>query len=489
MQFISTRNKNNRVSAAEAIVYGLAEDGGLFVPEEFPQLSEQDLQGMINMPYPERAAWVLSKFMSDFSYEELTEYTHKAYSRFYTDDPCPLVALDELTYILELWHGPTCAFKDMALSLLPYLMTAAREKVGEKNKTLIMVATSGDTGKAALEGFKDVPNTSIVVFYPSEGVSDMQRLQMQTQEGDNVYVCAIKGNFDDAQSAVKSIFASEEANKALLDKGYVLSSANSINWGRLAPQIAYYISSYVDMLEGGVVNYGDKVNFVVPSGNFGNILAGYYARRMGLPIGRLLCASNCNNVLTDFFTTGVYNINREFFKTMSPSMDILISSNLERLLFEITGRDDNAVSTMMSDLKAKGEYRLDMHAIADNAPEFMAGYADEELTADALANFYDDYDYVADPHTGVAIAVSDTVDNDLPSVIVSTASPFKFPADVYEALSNTIIDDAQTALRKLSGFTGENIPEPLCNLNKKQVRFNDVIDKADIMKTVINSIK
>ena len=340
MQYVSTREKSTIVSSAEAIVKGLSEDGGLFVPSEFPSISSKELEQMTDMEYSERAAFVLSKFLSDFTLEELNDYTKKAYSRFYGDDPCPLVAIDDKTYILELWHGPTCAFKDMALTLLPHLMVASRKKVGEKNKTLILVATSGDTGKAALEGFKDVEGCEIIVFYPSEGVSDMQKLQMQTQTGNNVYVCAIKGNFDDAQSAVKVIFNDENVKAQLLEQGYKLSSANSINWGRLVPQIAYYVSSYVDLLASNEIKMGEKINFCVPSGNFGNILAGYYAMRMGVPIGKLICASNKNRVLTDFFASGKYDTNREFYKTMSPSMDILISSNLERLLFEISGRED-----------------------------------------------------------------------------------------------------------------------------------------------------
>ncbi len=359
MQYVSTRAKNNVVESAQAIVKGLSEDGGLFVPSEFPAITKEELLAMGDMEYSDRAAVVLSKYLTDFTLDELKEYTAKAYARFYDDDPCPLVAIDEKTYILELWHGPTCAFKDMALTLLPHLMVASRKKIGETGKTLILVATSGDTGKAALEGFKDVEGCEIIVFYPSEGVSDMQKLQMQTQAGDNVYVCAIKGNFDDAQSAVKVIFNDDNVKAQLLEKGYKLSSANSINWGRLVPQIAYYVSSYVDLLSSGELNYGDKINFCVPSGNFGNILAGYYAMRMGIPIGKLICASNKNKVLTEFFESGKYDINREFYKTMSPSMDILISSNLERLLFEISGRDDKAVSELMNNLKTNGYYTLD----------------------------------------------------------------------------------------------------------------------------------
>lgn len=488
MKYISTRNKDNKVSPSEAIVRGLASDGGLFVPEEFPEITGAELESMEDMNYDERAAVVLSKFLTDFTYEELLSYTTAAYDKF-SGDPCPLVALDECNYMLELWHGPTCAFKDMALTVLPYLLNAARKKIGEENKSLILVATSGDTGKAALEGFKDVENTSIIVFYPSDGVSDMQKLQMQTQEGDNVYVCAIKGNFDDAQKAVKTVFADAEAKAELLKKGYVLSSANSINWGRLAPQIAYYISSYVDLMSSGRIEYGDKINYVVPSGNFGNILAGYYAKRMGLPINKLYCASNVNNILTDFFTTGVYDINREFHKTMSPSMDILISSNLERLLYEITGRDDKCVAEMMSDLKEKGVYKINLNAIKKAVPEFSAGWVGEEETAESILNFYEMFDYVADPHTAVAIAVSGTIEDDTPTVIVSTANAYKFSTDVYEAMTGKRVEDAEMALMKLEAFTGECPPLPLLELRNKPVRFIDVIENDKIKQTILDNVK
>ena len=324
MKYISTRNKEIKVTSAQAIVSGLSKDGGLFVPETFPKLEKKDFDELISMSYPERAAKVLSMYLDDYSYEELLDYATKAYSRFYGEDPCPLVNVDDGLYVLELWHGPTCAFKDMALTMLPHLLSAARKKTGESSKTLILVATSGDTGKAALEGFRDVDGTDIIVFYPSEGVSDMQKLQMMTQEGENVFVCAIEGNFDDAQSAVKTIFNDKDMQDKLLANGYKLSSANSINWGRLAPQIAYYVSSYCDMISSGKIQYGDKVNFCVPSGNFGNILAAYYASLMGVGVNKLICASNVNNVLTDFFNTGEYNIHRDFHKTVSPSMDILI---------------------------------------------------------------------------------------------------------------------------------------------------------------------
>ncbi len=493
MQYVSTRAKNNVVESAQAIVKGLSEDGGLFVPSEFPTITKEELLAMQDMEYSDRAAVVLSKYLTDFTLDELKEYTAKAYARFYDDDPCPLVAIDEKTYILELWHGPTCAFKDMALTLLPHLMVASRKKIGETGKTLILVATSGDTGKAALEGFKDVEGCEIIVFYPSEGVSDMQKLQMQTQAGDNVYVCAIKGNFDDAQSAVKVIFNDDNVKAQLLEKGYKLSSANSINWGRLVPQIAYYVSSYVDLLSSGELNYGDKINFCVPSGNFGNILAGYYAMRMGIPIGKLICASNKNKVLTEFFESGKYDINREFYKTMSPSMDILISSNLERLLFEISGRDDKAVSELMNNLKTNGYYTLDLDTFKKNASNFEGGFSEEDMTMDTIEEFYDENDYLLDTHTAVAVGVyneySRQSGDNTPTVIVSTASPYKFPQDVYNALTGQYIEDSIKAADMLEEYTGYEIPEPLQNLQSREVRFKDVIEKDQIKQAVLNAIK
>lgn len=491
MNYISTRDKSIKCSSAQAIVNGLSPDGGLYVPESFPTLTKQDFDKLVKMNYQERAAYILSLYLSDFTFEELCEYTQKAYSRFYGDDACPLVNIDEGLYVMELWHGPTCAFKDMALTMLPHLLTASRKKVGEKDKTLIMVATSGDTGKAALEGFKDVEGTNIIVFYPSQGVSDMQKLQMKTQTGENVCVSAIEGNFDDTQSAVKTIFADEKINATLKEKGFKLSSANSINWGRLAPQIAYYVSAYCDLLEEGKIQYGDKVNFCVPSGNFGNILAGYYAMRMGVGVNKLICASNVNHVLTDFFNTGTYDINREFHKTISPSMDILISSNLERLLFELCGRDDKLIAQRMADLKSKGVYSITKAELAKLQSLFEVGFADDNETKEAIADAMDEYGYLMDTHTAVAYDVcmnylADNEEDTCPTVIVSTASAFKFPADVYEAISGKKIEDAFEASERLSEETGEEIPEPLCGLKQREVRFEEVIDRKEIANKVVS---
>ncbi len=489
MKYISTRNKSIKVSAAEAIVNGISKDGGLFVPEEFPKLTKEDFDKLIEMSYPERVAKVLSLYLDDYTYEELLDYATKAYSRFYGEDPCPLVNVDDGLYVLELWHGPTCAFKDMALTMLPHLLSAARKKTGETSKTLILVATSGDTGKAALEGFRDVDGTDIIVFYPSDGVSDMQKLQMTTQLGDNVFVCAIEGNFDDAQSAVKRIFNDAEMQAKLLSNGFKLSSANSINWGRLAPQIAYYVSGYCDLISSGKINFGDKVNFCVPSGNFGNILAGYYASLMGVGVNKLICASNVNNVLTDFFTTGEYDTHRQFHKTMSPSMDILISSNLERLLFEFCSRDDKLIAERMESLKKVGKYSVSKQELEKLNRIFAVGYASEDDTAEVISNCFDVYDYLMDTHTAVAMSVYDDYyeesGDETPTVVVSTANAYKFPCDVYDALAQDYIEDAQKATKKLYSYTGEEVPEPLSDLDKKQVRFTKVIAKEDIEKQVL----
>lgn len=493
MKYISTRNKQLSCSGAQAIVNGLASDGGLFVPESFPTLSKEDFDKLFEMNYQERTAYVLSMFLDDYSYDELLNFSNQAYSRFYGDDPCPLVNIDDDLFVLELWHGPTCAFKDMALTMLPHLLSAGRAKVGAKENSLILVATSGDTGKAALEGFRDVEGTDIIVFYPSDGVSEMQKLQMMTQLGDNVYVCAINGNFDDAQSAVKKIFADKKIAETLLADGYKLSSANSINWGRLAPQIAYYVSSYCDLVTSGSIQMGDKVNFCVPSGNFGNILAAYYASLMGISVNKLICASNKNNVLTDFFQTGKYISNREFYKTMSPSMDILISSNLERLLFEFSGRDDKLTQQRMEALKQNGEYEISKQELAKLNALFAVGCVSEEETASTIDGYLDTYDYLIDTHTAVAAGVynnyvSITQDN-TPTVIVSTANAYKFPCDVYQAVSKIKENDAFVATKKLVSFSGVDTPEPLKDLDKKAVRFKGIIDKENIAQAVLDYTK
>lgn len=487
MKYISTRNSATTVNGPEAITKGISKDGGLFVPFDFPILSQSDFEKMSDMAYFERSAFVLGKFLDEFTEDELLAMTKAAYSRFDSDETAPVVKLDDELFVLELFHGPTYAFKDIALTLLPHLMTKSKEKIGDNSKTLILVATSGDTGKAALEGFRDVDGTSIIVFYPSEGVSDMQKLQMMTQEGNNVKVVGIKGNFDDAQTAVKKVFTDPEIAKELLDEGIKLSSANSINWGRLAPQIAYYVSSYVDLLQSGEIKQGDKINFVVPTGNFGNILAGYYAYKMGVPVGKLVLASNQNNVLTDFFHKGKYDTNREFFKSISPSMDILISSNLERLLFEASGRNDEAIRSIYKDLADKKQFSFDVSKIDE---VFGAGWADEDETKEAIAKTLDEYDYPIDTHTAVAFSVYDEyvceTDDKNATVIVSTASPYKFPVDVYNAIHDTNKKiDAFKAAKLLEEEISMDEPDGLKALQTKKVIHSGVIEKDKIADEVL----
>ena len=490
MKFLSTRNKLAVVTGAEAIVTGLARDGGLFVPESFPCVSTAEFEAMESMDYDEIATLVIGKYLPQLQ-GILPEITLKAYSRF-DGEPAPLVKIDQNLAVLELWHGPTHAFKDVALTLLPYLLTESKKVVGNDKRTLILVATSGDTGKAALEGFRDANGTDVIVFYPDEGVSNLQKLQMMTQKGENVSVCAIKGNFDDAQSAVKNIFTDEKMRKALEDSGYEFSSANSMNWGRLVPQIAYYFSSYTDLVTAGEIERGEKVNFVVPTGNFGNILAGYYAKKMGLPVGKLICASNQNNVLTQFIQTGEYSLDREFYKTTSPSMDILVSSNLERLLFELSGRNDKLTAERMAKLKKDGRYELTDAELTALKEEFYAEYATEDEVEETLAWYFDEYGYIVDTHTAVALNafdkyVSDTDDQTM-TVVLSTASPYKFVGDVLKYIGETAGKNEIASLKKLESVTALPLPGSLLELPTLPVRFRQVVDKTQSANVVIDYI-
>ena len=482
MNFISTRG-GEKVTGAQAIVQGLAKDGGLFVPETFPTVSSEELSAMETMNYPERAAFVLGKYLADdLGSDYLKEICEKAYATFTGDDPAPLVKLDDGFFILELFHGPTCAFKDMALTVLPYLLKRSQEVTGIKEDVLILAATSGDTGKAALEGFKDVPGTKVAVFYPDEGVAKMQRLQMATQSGNNVFVSAVKGNFDDCQRAVKNLFASAEFNAALKEKGARLSSANSINFGRLAPQIAYYFSSYLDLLTSRQIERGTEIDFVVATGNFGDILAGWYAKQMGLPVRKLICASNKNRVLADFFETGKYDVKREFHRTMSPSMDILVSSNLERLLFEISGRNAEVTATRMKNLTANGEYSVTTEEKNALDKQFFGGYASEDDMIEAMYDVFEEYGYAMDTHTGVALSVRAKYQEKLdekdktPIVVLSTASPYKFPQDVLYALSGNDVKDSFKGVKKLHLLTAMKPPKSLTDLRYRLPRFKTVVD-------------
>ena len=488
MKYISTRGNNQNMTSAQAIIAGLAKDGGLFVPESIPQVDMEFIQSLSDLSYQQRAVKVLSCFLTDYTQEEITGCVERAYGNGKFDDKAvaPLNIMDDLS-VLELWHGPTSAFKDMALQLLPQLLSTALKKTGEKNQVLILVATSGDTGKAALEGFRDVDQTKIIVFYPENGVSRIQRLQMVTQQGNNVAVTAVKGNFDDAQSGVKAIFSHKEFNEKLNEAGVSLSSANSINWGRLVPQIVYYFSAYADLLKAGKIKAGDKISFTVPTGNFGDILAGYYAMRMGLPVAKLICASNTNNVLTDFLKTGVYDRNRDFYKTISPSMDILISSNLERLLYHVT--DDAAqVAQWMQELAEKGRYNVGAEVLAKIQAVFGCDWADDAKTMDTINEVYDKNHYIADTHTAVAWRSAEdymSQGHQEPMIVVSTASPYKFNESVLTALGQSVdgLDEFQL-LDKLQAMNSFPIPAGLAALKDAQVRHSVVVEKTAMEKAV-----
>ena len=489
MRYQSTRDKSISFTSAEAIARGLSRDGGLFVPEEIPAITPEEIEKLCTMRYQDRAVYIMKKYLDDFSESELQDFTSKGYSDNYdTDKIAPVYKLDDNTFFLELWHGPTCAFKDMALQMLPHLLTASLVKNGEEKQVCILVATSGDTGKAALEGFSDVDRTKIMVFYPKDGVSDIQKLQMASQSGDNVGVCSVIGNFDDAQTGVKMIFSDEELRERLADKGYFLSSANSINWGRLLPQVVYYVSAYCDVVNSGAVKMGDAINFCVPTGNFGNILAGYYAKKMGIPVNKLICASNSNDVLTEFINTGVYNKNREFFTTISPSMDILVSSNLERLIFEMSGKDEEKIRGYMSDLNTKGVYTVDEKIKSALDAEFAAGCCSEEETKAIIGKTFSEKNYLIDTHTAVAYHVMEAYRKDTgdetTSVVVSTASPYKFCAAVLEALGEDANDDGLKLIDKLAEVSKVEAPKPIVSLKDKKVRFDGWVNKEDMTKVV-----
>jgi len=495
MKYNSTRNAQVSVDAARAITQGISKDGGLFVPDHFPALTMDEIQMLVEKSYVDRATYVLKKYLTDFSEEEVAECTAAAYSleRFRHEDIAPLKALDEQAHILELWHGPTCAFKDMALQILPHLMRVSAGKTVDGKEIVILVATSGDTGKAALEGFRDAEHTRILVFYPEDGVSPMQKLQMVTQEGANVSVCAIKGNFDDAQTGVKSIFTDAAVAQKLDENGMMFSSANSINWGRLVPQIVYYVSAYCDLIRQGAIRNGDPMNVVVPTGNFGNILAAYYAKRMGLPIAKLICASNRNRVLTDFISTGTYDRNRDFYTTTSPSMDILISSNLERLLYELCDRSDEEVRNLMNDLSEKGSYTVSDAVKAKMAELFVGGCCDDQQTADTIHTIFEKHGYLCDTHTAVAVHVYENYRNETgdltPTVIASTANPYKFSDSVLTALGVDTADmDEFDKVEALNTTTGETVPAPLDGLRGKTPRFDGVCDKADMRRVVYDML-
>ena len=495
MNYTSTRDNNLSVSASYAIANGISAEGGLFVPCDIPRVDADFINSLVQMNYIDRARAVLSLFLTDYSKEELDADTLGAYGTgFRHDKKAPTVKLPDGTSVLELWHGPTCAFKDMALQLLPYLLTGAAARVNSGKETVILVATSGDTGKAALEGFADVPGTRILVFYPNDGVSPMQKLQMTTQQGANVGVAAIEGNFDDAQTGVKNIFTSADVKARLESRNMLFSSANSINWGRLVPQIVYYFSAYADMLEAGTIKPGDKVNFTVPTGNFGDILAGYYAMEMGLPVNRLICASNANDVLTEFLTTGRYNRVRPFHTTISPSMDILISSNLERLLYHLCGGDSKLISKLFAELKENGEYTVDDALLAKIKSIFAAGCCTDDETKTVIAETFKEQGYLCDTHTAVAIGVNKkyvkATGDTTPACIVSTASPYKFSGAVADALGGNTegLDDFEK-LDEIETLTGTEAPSPLKTLRGAKPRFTAVVKKEDMVQAVYELLR
>ncbi len=496
MFYKSTRDSAVKVESSAAIAQGISADGGLFVPSEIPSITLDEISSMANMSYSERAALVFSKYLTDFTDAEIRYCTDNAYNtkNFETENIAEISHLFDGTYMLELWHGPTCAFKDMALQILPYFLTTSSKKLNLNKKIVILVATSGDTGKAALDGFKDVEDTQILVFYPEEGVSPMQKRQMTTQDGNNVGVCAIKGNFDDCQSGVKKIFTDSEVTSLLDKNGMMFSSANSINWGRLVPQIVYYISAYATLVSDKEIELGEKINIVVPTGNFGNILAGYYAKQMGLPVNRLICASNVNKVLTDFINTGVYDRNREFYATCSPSMDILISSNLERLLYLLTGEDDAQIREWFTSLANDGKYEVSNEVKELLAKDFSAGFCDDADTKKTIKEIYDKYSYTCDTHTAVAVKVyneyrANTGDT-TKTIIASTASPYKFSASVLEAVQGKKSDlDEYEMIDVLNELSKIDIPKSLAELKDKERRFSDSIEKTDMKEYVIRDLK
>ncbi|MBR0261464.1 MAG: threonine synthase [Selenomonadaceae bacterium] len=497
MKYISTRSKIKPINSAEAILQGLATDGGLFVPEKIPKVTIEEIGELQKKTYEQRAARLLGKYLTDYTEDELGECSELAYNWFDVTARVPIAVLiqDPKNPVapvgnMELWHGPTSAFKDIALQMLPHLMRMALEKVGETKKILILVATSGDTGKAALAGFADVPQTKIMVFYPEDGVSKIQKLQMITQAGDNVNVTAVRGNFDDAQTGVKKIFGDKKIRSELEKLGVKLSSANSINWGRLVPQIVYYFSGYLELIQTNQIKLGDKINISVPTGNFGNILAAYYALRMGLPVKKLICASNMNNVLTEFFATGVYNRKREFFKTITPSMDILISSNLERLLYHESGGDFKQVNRYMTELNSLGKYKIDKPLKTRLDKIFHAEYVTEDETKDFIKRIYGSFKYLLDTHTAVSICALSKYrgkTKDLTPVLnAATASPYKFTSAVLTALEKPIdgLDDL-AQLKLLNKVTNAKMPKNLAVLDAADILHKDVCDKDEMAQKVL----
>ncbi len=492
MKYISTRNNAQSVEAAQAIVNGMVPEGGLYVPEVIPTLSQADLEGLKDLSYQELAKKILALYLEDFSAEEIAHIVDSAYNDQSFDDEkiVPVKKIEDGLYVLELWHGPTAAFKDMALQLLPHLLVTSMKKVGVDKKVVILVATSGDTGKAALEGFKDVPGTAIITFYPDGGVSEVQELQMLTTAGNNTYMFAVEGNFDDCQRSVKEAFANKDLLAKVDQAGYQFSSANSINWGRLLPQIVYYFSAYMQLVRSGDITMGDKIDFTVPTGNFGNILAGWFAREMGLPVGKLVCASNANDVLDEFIQTGRYNANRPFLKTKSPSMDILVSSNLERFIYFMSDRNGDAVAKDMALLGSEGEYKVSDEVFARMKDLLASGAADDEGTLEIIGDIYNASGYVLDTHTAIAVGVAKKEADSRAMVVDSTANPYKFVGAVWQGVSGEASDKSDLALiDDLHAKTGENVHRALANLTEKPKRDRQVITVAQMNDAILKTIQ
>lgn len=494
LRYKSTRNSQLRLTASQAIAQGISEEGGLFVPESFPDLTQQ-LPSLLQMDYKTLAKAIFQLFLTDFTKEEIANCVEQAYAaeKFGGAQPvkvAPLTKHGEPKFLLELWHGPTCAFKDMALQILPYFLTVSLKKAAPGKEAVILTATSGDTGKAALEGFKNVPGTRILVFYPRDGVSPTQKLQMVTQEGTNVGVCAIEGNFDDAQTSVKRIFTNAALKEKLAAHNLLFSSANSINWGRLLPQIVYYFFAYGELIRSGYAQ-GTPMDVVVPTGNFGNILAAYYAKKMGLPIRKLICASNANKVLADFIRTGTYDRRREFYTTTSPSMDILISSNLERLLYALSGENSERLSRWMGELAENGCYTVEEDVRSQVQELFYGAWCDDQGAAETIQELMEEENYLCDPHTAVAVHVyrqycKENGGSSVPAIIASTASPFKFSGTVLSALQRPVAAQEEENLQNLAQISGWCAPEQLATLQEKPVRFRQVVSKEQAEAYVLD---
>ena len=496
MEYISTRGNYRSVSSAEAISLGMVPEGGLFVPEKIPELKLEEILEMKDKSYQELAVWIFNKFLSDFSEKEIAESVKAAYQKqsFPPEEKTPIIKLDQKTYILELWHGPTAAFKDMALQILPQLLVRSVKKLGVEKEIIILVATSGDTGKAALEGFKDVEGVKIIVFYPKEGVSRVQKDQMQTTGGRNTEVVSLAGNFDDCQTAVKNIFADKEFRDKMEANDYQFSSANSINWGRLLPQIVYYFKAYFEIVNAGEIETGEKINITVPTGNFGNILAAYYAYRMGLPVNKFICASNDNKVLTDFLKTGVYDIEREFKKTISPSMDILISSNLERFLFEVTDHESDKINDWYQKLKEENKFEIDRQTKTKIQELFSGHYSTETEAKAVIKSTFSNFNYLLDPHTAVGVASLNKYrkqsGDQKPAVVASTANPYKFSHAVLDSLKDEVLaEDAYRIIEELNELTGEDVHRGLQGLEKMKSRHHHSCDKNSVKEKVAEILK